>query len=293
VRLQRIRNPGRTVERVAAEAALSEEQAADLLRSDGAVRFRSGSRALLLAKDSPPIGTRSSLVAGAAHFAKETGGTPGDKEGGKLSKDEYLSRWRPCLRGTAATGVFCTGCVENEGLVLAPQVGLEPTILRLTAEPLIAASGCKHKYLNARCAEFHWNWGGSGGTPNGSECAVIEPRWSTSQQRLYVHVPAYDAGGSKYQRLAAAASPAGAEGATVERDQSRGRVPALRPEREMNRDLASDIGQQVEVFVVLVLTTFPVAQQLLRFDELDTLDPFDHLVAKLVLDSQPQRRAID
>ena len=37
------------------------------------------------------------------------------------------------------------GCVETKGLVLAPQVGLEPTTLRLTAEGIVAASRCKHK----------------------------------------------------------------------------------------------------------------------------------------------------
>src|ERR1039457_7444013 len=36
----------------------------------------------------------------------------------------------------AATGVFSSGYVETKGLVLAPQVGLEPTTLRLTAERL-------------------------------------------------------------------------------------------------------------------------------------------------------------
>ena len=34
----------------------------------------------------------------------------------------------------SACGVFCKGYVEKEGVVLAPQVGLEPTTLRLTAE---------------------------------------------------------------------------------------------------------------------------------------------------------------
>jgi hypothetical protein len=31
-------------------------------------------------------------------------------------------------------GAFSKTCVENEGVGLAPQVGLEPTTLRLTAE---------------------------------------------------------------------------------------------------------------------------------------------------------------
>src|SRR5690242_10795475 len=44
------------------------------------------------------------------------------------------SRFRPWRGHTSATGVFCKGYVEKEGLKLAPQVGLEPTTLRLTAE---------------------------------------------------------------------------------------------------------------------------------------------------------------
>jgi len=50
---------------------------------------------------------------------------------------------------------------------------------------------------------------------------------------------------------------------------------------------ASNIGQQVEIFIVLVFAAFSFAKHLLRLDELDTLDPFDHLVAKLVLYAQP------
>src|ERR1039457_3993464 len=37
---------------------------------------------------------------------------------------------QPWRRRGAATSVFCKGCIEK----LAPQVGLEPTTLRLTAE---------------------------------------------------------------------------------------------------------------------------------------------------------------
>src|ERR1035437_8841276 len=43
-----------------------------------------------------------------------------------------------------------SACAEDLGVWnLAPQVGLEPTTLRLTAERLIAASHCKRKYLYA------------------------------------------------------------------------------------------------------------------------------------------------
>src|ERR1019366_5072973 len=48
----------------------------------------------------------------------------------------------------------------NSLILLAPQVGFEPTTLRLTAERLIAASRCKHKYLHAQKADYRVNWGG-------------------------------------------------------------------------------------------------------------------------------------
>ena len=50
--------------------------------------------------------------------------------------------------------------IEN----LAPQVGLEPTTLRLTAEWLVAASHCKQKELGMQKADLAGNWGDSGGT---------------------------------------------------------------------------------------------------------------------------------
>ena len=46
---------------------------------------------------------------------------------------------------------------------LAPQVGFEPTTLRLTAERLLVASRCKHKHLQARKRVFAGNWGDFGG----------------------------------------------------------------------------------------------------------------------------------
>src|SRR5689334_5884506 len=53
------------------------------------------------------------------------------------------------------------------------------------------------------------------------------------------------------------------------------------------------IRQEIEVFVVLVLAAFAFSQQLLGGDELDALDPFDHFVAELVFDAEPERRAVD
>ena len=49
---------------------------------------------------------------------------------GKDLKQQWLGRG-------AASGVFSRGYVETKGLILAPQVGLEPTTLRLTAEPVV------------------------------------------------------------------------------------------------------------------------------------------------------------
>jgi len=46
---------------------------------------------------------------------------------------------------------------------LAPQVGFEPTTLRLTADLVVAASRCKHKYLDARDLGYLPSWGDSGG----------------------------------------------------------------------------------------------------------------------------------
>src|ERR1035437_6465195 len=44
------------------------------------------------------------------------------------------------------------------------KVEFEPTTLRLTAEPVVAASRCKHKYLHARKSDYRVNWEDSGGT---------------------------------------------------------------------------------------------------------------------------------
>src|ERR1022692_4912308 len=55
-------------------------------------------------------------------------------------------------------------CAENKGVILAPQVGLEPTTLRLTGERLLAASRCKHDYLRTRNEIFGGIWGGTGGS---------------------------------------------------------------------------------------------------------------------------------
>ena len=60
--------------------------------------------------------------------------------------------------------MFSRGYVENRGVRLAPQVGFEPTTLRLTAETVVAASRCKHNHLQAIKTDYRVNWGDSGGT---------------------------------------------------------------------------------------------------------------------------------
>src|SRR5262249_17937548 len=55
----------------------------------------------------------------------------------------------------------------------------------------------------------------------------------------------------------------------------------------------SNIRDQVEVFIILVLAAVALAHVLDPGDELDRLDPLDHLVAELVLDPQAQGSPVD
>jgi hypothetical protein len=59
----------------------------------------------------------------------------------------------------------------------------------------------------------------------------------------------------------------------------------LSAHRDVHSPRPLDIGEQIEVFVVLVLAALSEADSLFRFDEFDSLDPLDHLVTKLVLDT--------
>ena len=52
------------------------------------------------------------------------------------------------------------------------------------------------------------------------------------------------------------------------------------------------IGQQVEVFIVLIFAAKSLADVLVGIEELDLANPFYHLVAQLIFDPQPQRRAL-
>src|SRR5207249_4469357 len=56
---------------------------------------------------------------------------------------------------------------------------------------------------------------------------------------------------------------------------------------------ASNVRQQIEVLIVIVLSALPLPNLFLRFDELDPFDLLDHLVAKLVLDAQAKRRPVN
>ena len=56
---------------------------------------------------------------------------------------------------------------------------------------------------------------------------------------------------------------------------------------------SSDVREQIEVFIVFVLAALSEADGLFRFDEFDSLNPLDHLVAKLIFNAQPQWRSID
>ena len=48
--------------------------------------------------------------------------------------------------------------------------------LRLTADPVVAASHCKNNYLHAQKTDCRVNWGGLwGDSDDGSECAAFNP----------------------------------------------------------------------------------------------------------------------
>jgi hypothetical protein len=71
----------------------------------------------------------------------DSGGTPKGQDG-EIRVRTGKFKFRPRLECGAPTGAFCKGYFENKELYLAPQVGLDPTTLRLTAELLVVASRC-------------------------------------------------------------------------------------------------------------------------------------------------------
>jgi hypothetical protein len=66
----------------------------------------------------------------------ETGGTPACTDG-SIWVRMGNANFEPPRGRDAANHVFCRGYAENKGDILAPQVGFEPTTLRLTASRLM------------------------------------------------------------------------------------------------------------------------------------------------------------
>jgi hypothetical protein len=83
--------------------------------------------------------------------------------------------FQPRLGRGATSGVLSKACIENKGFILAPQVGFEPTTLRLTAEQLVAASRCKQKACRSKEGIFGEIGGSLGGLPEPSHGKAAEP----------------------------------------------------------------------------------------------------------------------
>src|SRR5581483_9758877 len=64
------------------------------------------------------------------------------------------------------------------------------------------------------------------------------------------------------------------------------------PQRAAPQTHCLDVGHLAEVLVILGVTTLALLDQVNVFNELDRLDPLDHLEAELVLDPKPQRRPV-
>src|ERR1035437_1338956 len=72
-----------------------------------------------------------------------------------------LIKAKPAIEGAGVRN----GPAVNRLPAFVRNVGqLEPATLRLTAELVVAASRCKHKYLHARKTDYRDNWGDPGGT---------------------------------------------------------------------------------------------------------------------------------
>jgi len=103
-----------------------------------------------------------------------SGGTPRVKDQEIRVRTGNWRFGRQSRRGRANGDVSKT-CVENAGVNLAPQVGFEPTTLRLTAQPVVAASRCKHK----TCRFIIPVWPETGGT-----LGVLDSPYPRVQTRL-------------------------------------------------------------------------------------------------------------
>src|SRR5260370_14984499 len=91
-----------------------------------------------------PTGAPASCAEDFAKHWGETGGTLGVKDREIRVRMGKLKFYRQ-FRHSAATSVLSSLYVEKKGVSLAPQVGFEPTTLRLTAEWLIGTSRGKHE----------------------------------------------------------------------------------------------------------------------------------------------------
>ena len=58
------------------------------------------------------------------------------------------------------------------------------------------------------------------------------------------------------------------------------------------RSIGSNVGQDVKIFIILILTPFSFAKTLFRFDEFNALYPFHHFIAKLIFNTQAKRSTI-
>ena len=101
-----------------------------------------GPRRVVAVPVAPPSHTESP-ARHAAHVREVcwpfTGGTSGGTLGGKDQEIRVRTGkfiFQAQMRHNAPSGVLCKACVEKKPVILAPQVGFEPTTLRLTAGQL-------------------------------------------------------------------------------------------------------------------------------------------------------------
>jgi hypothetical protein len=85
----------------------------------------------------------------------------------KSSKDEEFHITSRRSDATRQLAYFAGDTSERREFKLAPQVGFEPTTLRLTAEQLVAASRCKHEAYTQKVPISREIGGTLGGPWNG------------------------------------------------------------------------------------------------------------------------------
>ena len=113
------------------------------------------------------------------HCAKhwgDSGGTPAGKDG-EIRVRMGNSQFEPPHGRGATTGVFSREYVETKEVSVAPQVGFEPTTIRLTAEWPMAASRCKHQTYTREKRIFAEFWGTFGGPDQFGNAAPTVENW--------------------------------------------------------------------------------------------------------------------